>query len=105
MSSGAGASGPRATASGCDALAILQDPDLRRSVILRRHDEFVNFGLRVLELEDERRLSGQESLWPAYVEFIDAQLQAALGARASEHKRKTAKQDVAAALAAVRAEA
>lgn len=105
MAAAAECGGPRMSFACADPEAILTDPELRRSVILRRQDDFVAFGLRVLELEDERVRGGHESLWPAYADFIDAQLRAALGARASEHTRNAATRDVLDALAALQAAA
>jgi hypothetical protein len=96
-------SGDPARAFG-DPLALLLNPRLRRCVILQRREDFVAFGLCVLELEAERTRSGQASLWPEFEDFMDAQVEAALGARASAAKKEAAKHEMKAAVSALRSE-
>jgi hypothetical protein len=63
-------SGDPARAFG-DPLALLLNPRLRRCVILQRREDFVAFGLCVLELEAERTRSGQASLWPEFEDSFE----------------------------------
>jgi hypothetical protein len=87
-----------------DPLALLLNPKLRRSVILQRQEDFVAFGLCVLELEVERTRSGQASIWPEFEDFMDAQVEAAVGARASAADREAAKREIKAVVSALRSE-
>ncbi len=87
-----------------DPLALLLSPTLRRRVVLRRREDFVAFGLRVLELEEERTRRGQASVWPEFEDFMEAQVEAAVGARTSAAAREAAKREIRAALAALRCE-
>jgi len=64
----------------------------------------VEFGLCVLELEVERTRTGQASVWPEFEDFMDAQIEAAVGARASAADREAAKREIRTAVSALRSE-
>jgi len=87
-----------------DPLALLLNPKLRRSVILQRQEDFVEFGLCVMALEAERTRTGQASVWPEFEDFMDAQIEAAVGARASATDKEAAKREIMKSVSALRAE-
>jgi len=85
-------------------LMVLSDTRLRRNVFLWRCDDFVEFGLRIIELEEESMRTGQASVWPDFEEFMDAQVDAALGARASDARSDEAKRTIRDAVRALHAD-
>jgi len=87
-----------------DPLALLLNPKLRRRVILQRQEDFVEFGLCVLKLEAERTRTGQASVWAEFEDFMDAQIEAAVGARASAADKEAAKREIMPAVSALRSE-